>query len=239
MSKGSHHRRRRIWVTVKKVLLCLFIAQLLYIVALRWVNPPFTLTMVAARLRLMGTGTSFHKHWVPYERISANAKLAVMAGEDQLFPVHHGFDVQAIEKAWKHNKRSSRTHGASTISQQTAKNVFLWQGGGWFRKGLEVYFTFMIEKIWGKRRILEVYLNVAQTGKGIFGFGAAAEQYYHEPPSALTRAQAAMIAAVLPNPLRFSVRAPSSYTRRRQKWILGQMNNLYGAADIMGLLDEK
>jgi monofunctional biosynthetic peptidoglycan transglycosylase len=235
----SSNGKRRIWRLCKRIVLGLFIAQLLYIVALRWVNPPFTLTMVASRFRLMGSGTSFHKRWVPYDRISVSAKLAVMAGEDQLFPVHHGFDVRAIEKAWRHNKHSARTHGASTISQQTAKNVFLWQGGGWFRKGLEVYFTFMIEKIWGKKRILEVYLNVAQTGKGVFGFEAAAEQYFGEHAAGLSRAQAALVAAGLPNPLRYSVRHPSPYMQQRQQWILGQMSNLDGAPDIMALLDER
>jgi monofunctional biosynthetic peptidoglycan transglycosylase len=229
----------RVWRTIKRVCLYLFIAQLVYIIALRWVNPPCTVTMIASRLRLMGSGHSFHKAWVPYKSIAPDAKLAVMAGEDQLFPIHHGFDIKSIEKAWRHNQHSTHTRGASTISQQTAKNVFLWQGGGWFRKGLETYFTFMIEKLWGKERILEVYLNVAQMGKGIYGIEAAAEQYYGKHAKSLTGAQAAMIAACLPDPVDYTVKPPSRITLFRQHWILEQMNNLRGAPGIMALLKEK
>lgn len=171
----------RIWRFLKRLFLYLFIAQLVYILILKWVNPPITITMISSRIQLMGTKNHFHKTWVSYPDISPHAKLAVMAGEDQLFPVHNGFDINSIKKAWEHNQEGRHTRGASTISQQTAKNVFLWQGGGWFRKGLEAYFTFMIEKIWGKKRILEVYLNVAQMGRGVFGIEAAAKQFYTLP----------------------------------------------------------
>ncbi|HEY6082927.1 MAG TPA: transglycosylase domain-containing protein, partial [Chitinophagaceae bacterium] len=128
--------------------------------------------------------------------------------------------------------------GASTISQQTARNVFLWQGRSWFRKGLEVYFTFMIEHIWGKKRILEIYLNVAQTGNGIFGIEAAAENYYHKPAKNLSRYEAAMIIATLPNPLRYKVKPPARYTLIRQGWILRQMNNLQTDPDVMELVKD-
>jgi monofunctional biosynthetic peptidoglycan transglycosylase len=227
----------RTWKIVKRLLLYLFIAQLIYIIILKWVNPPVTLTMIGSRIHLMGSNRHFHKTWVSYKNISSYAKLAVMAGEDQLFPEHQGFDIKSIKKAWEHNQRSKRVHGASTISQQTAKNVFLWQGRGWFRKGLEVYFTFMIEQIWGKKRILEVYLNVAQMGNGIFGIEAAAEQYYNRNAKDLNRSQAAMIAACLPNPLLYNVRSPSGYLLSRQAWILRQMNNLQSAPDMLRLID--
>jgi monofunctional biosynthetic peptidoglycan transglycosylase len=164
-------------------------------------------------------------------------KLAVMAAEDQLFPDHDGFDIKAIKKALKHNeKHPNRTRGASTISQQVAKNVFLWQHGGYFRKGLEVYFTFMIEKIWSKEQILETYLNVAEMGKGIFGVQAAAKAYFNKDAKQLTRAEAAMIAACLPNPKKYTVKPLSRYVANRYDNILQQMNNLGGDPDIEALL---
>lgn len=230
MKKTIH----KLWKRIKQLLLWLFLAQLVYIVALKWVNPPFTITMISSRMAL--SGSHFHKKWVSWDQIAPAAKLSVIAAEDQLFAVHNGFDIKSIKKAWKYNQTNKRTRGASTISQQTAKNVFLWQGRSWLRKGLEVYFTFMIEKIWGKKRILEVYLNVAQMGKGIYGVEAAAQQYYGKKAKALTRAQAAMIAAVLPDPVDYSVASPSRYVLSRQHWILGQMNNLEGDADIKDLL---
>lgn len=233
------YKMRHAWKIIKRIFLYLFIAQLLYIIVLKWVNPPFTLTMLASRITLSGTSSHFHKKWVPLEKIAPAAPLAVIAGEDQLFAEHHGFDMKSIRKAIAHNQHSKRVHGASTISQQTAKNVFLWQGRSWFRKGLETYFTFMIEHIWGKRRILEVYLNVAQMGKGIYGIEAASEQYYGKHALRLTRPEAAMIAACLPNPVVYKVKPPSRYTLRRQQWILRQMNNLQGDAAIKALIQGK
>ena len=165
-----------------------------------------------------------------------NIKLAVMSGEDQLFPDHNGFDFKSIQKAMKHNQKSKSLRGASTISQQVAKNVFLWQHGGFFRKGLEVYFTFMIEKIWGKKRILETYLNVAQMGKGIFGTEAAAEHYFKKSSKKLSKAEAAMIASCLPNPILFTIQPMSSRVNYRYPWILRQMNNLQTDPDIQDLL---
>lgn len=230
---------RRLWKVIKRVFLYLFIAQLVYIVVLKWVNPPTTFTMIESRIHLSGSGITFHRKWVSRKHISPYSRLAVIAGEDQLFPVHHGFDIESIEKAWNHNRHSRHTRGASTISQQTAKNVFLWQGGSWFRKGLEAYFTFMIEHIWGKKRILEVYLNVAQMGKGIYGIEAAAEQYFGKHAGTLTRSESAMVAACLPNPVVYTVKPPSRYVRSRQQWILGQMNNLEGDPDIQKVIGEK
>src|SRR6201989_2440571 len=158
------------WRIIKRVILALFILQFLYILLLKWVNPPITLTQLGS---LLG-GDGLKRSYVSMKDISPYAKLAVISSEDQLFPDHDGFDFKNIEKAMKHNQKSKSLHGASTISQQTAKNVFLWQGRSWFRKALEVYFTFMIETIWGKKRILEVYMNVAEMGRGVFGIEAAA-----------------------------------------------------------------
>lgn len=166
------------------------------------------------------------------------SKLAVMASEDQLFPDHNGFDIKGIKKALAFNKKKKgkKIRGASTISQQVAKNVFLWQGRSWFRKGLEVYFTFMIELVWSKKRILEVYLNEAEMGKGVFGIEAAARKYFKKPASKLTRTEAAMIAASLPNPVRYTVKPVSTYVSRKYPWVLRQMNNLDGDPDIMKII---
>lgn len=170
--------------------------------------------------------------------MSPNIRLAVMASEDQLFPDHNGFDIKSIKKALESNKKKTkRIRGASTISQQVAKNVFLWQGRSWFRKGLEVYFTFMIEVFWSKERILEMYLNVAEMGKGIFGVEAASRAYFKKSAQKLTRTEAAMIAACLPNPKKYVVQPPSRYITRRYPWILNQMNNLEGDEDVEKLLE--
>ncbi|UPK70376.1 monofunctional biosynthetic peptidoglycan transglycosylase [Chitinophaga filiformis] len=229
----------RTWRRLKKIALILFIAQFVYIIILKWVNPPITLTMISSWFSLIGTDKHFHKTWADYDEISQHAKLAVLASEDQLFPDHNGFDFKSIEKAMKHNQKSKKIRGASTISQQVAKNVFLWQGRSWVRKGLEVYFTFMIEKIWGKERILEMYLNVAQTGDGIFGVEAAAQQYYHKSAASLNREQAAMIAACLPNPIKYTVTPPARITSYRQRKILQQMRFIAPDPDIAELVSSK
>ena len=163
------------------------------------------------------------------DEISPWMGLAVIAAEDQKFPDHWGFDVPAIEKALAHNERNeNRIRGASTLSQQTAKNLFLWDGRSWLRKGLEVGLTVGIETVWSKKRILTVYLNIAEFGDGIFGVEAAAQRYFHKPASRLTPAEAALLAAVLPNPIRFRADAPSGYVHSRQAWILRQMRQLGG-----------
>jgi len=160
-----------------------------------------------------------------------------MAAEDQLFPDHNGFDIKAIKKAQKYNeKHPTKVRGASTISQQTAKNIFLWQGGGYFRKGLEVYFTFMIETIWSKKRILENYLNVAEMGPGIFGVQAAAKNYFNKNARDLTRAEAAMIAACLRNPKKYTVKPLSRFVSVVSAKVIRQMNNLQGDPDIQALI---
>ena len=166
------------------------------------------------------------KDWVPLERISRHIPQAVIAAEDQKFSDHFGFDVEAIQKALEGNKTGKSIKGGSTISNQTAKNVFLWPGRNYVRKGLEAYFTLLIEVLWSKERIIEVYLNVIETGDGIYGVEAAAQRFYRKPAAQLKPAEAAMIAAILPNPLRWSPLKPTSYNYQRQNWILRNMNNL-------------
>ncbi|MDZ4795811.1 MAG: monofunctional biosynthetic peptidoglycan transglycosylase [Bacteroidota bacterium] len=218
-----------IWRWTKKIALVLFIAQFIYILLLKWVNPPITITQLVSWV----SGHGLKRDYVRGSSISPNAKLAVIASEDQLFPDHQGFDWKSIKKARKYNERKpGRVRGASTISQQVAKNVFLWQGRSWIRKGLEVYFTFMIEKIWGKKRILEVYLNVIEMGDGIFGIEMASEVYFNKPAKNLSRQEAAMIAACLPNPKRYKVKPLSSFVAGRARTIQQQMNNLLTDPDV-------
>ena len=186
------------------------------------------------------SGHGLKRDYVGWKKISYNAKLAVIASEDQVFPDHSGFDWKNIKKAMAYNKKKpNRIRGASTISQQVSKNVFLWQGRGWIRKGLEAYFTFMIELIWGKKRILEVYLNVIEMGKGIFGAEAAAQAYFNKPATALSRTEAAMIAACLPNPRRYTIKPLSGYITLRRQWVLQQMNNLEGDPDIREIINQE
>jgi monofunctional biosynthetic peptidoglycan transglycosylase len=214
---------------IKKIFLYLFISQFLYIILLKWMDPPITLTQLGSVL----TGDGFKRDYINYDEMSPNIKLAVMASEDQVFPDHNGFDFKSIKKAMAYNeKKPGRIRGASTISQQVAKNVFLWQGRSWIRKGFEVYFTFMIEKIWGKKRILEMYLNVSEMGKGIYGVEAASRVYFNKPAKNLSRYEAALIASALPNPVKYTVKPLSKYVSVRAGWVLRQMGNLDGDQDI-------
>lgn len=193
---------------------------------------PFSAVMVERQIGawLQGNfGYVAHSDWVSMEEISPWMGLAVIAAEDQKFPDHWGFDMASIEKALAHNERNeNRIRGASTLSQQTAKNLFLWDGRSWVRKGLEAGLTLGMETVWSKKRILTVYLNIAEFGDGVFGVEAAALRYFHKPASRLTMSEAALLAAVLPNPLRFKASAPSGYVRSRQAWILRQMRQLGG-----------
>ena len=193
---------------------------------------PFSAVMIERQLGawIQGNfGYVAHSDWVSMDEISPWMGLAVIAAEDQKFPDHWGFDVSAIEKALAHNERNeNRIRGASTLSQQTAKNLFLWDGRSWVRKGLEAGLTLGIETVWSKKRILTVYLNVAEFGDGVFGVEAAAQRYFHKPASRLSLSEAALLAAVLPNPLRFKANAPSGYVRSRQAWIMRQMRQLGG-----------
>ncbi|MCX0499304.1 monofunctional biosynthetic peptidoglycan transglycosylase [Erwinia billingiae] len=191
---------------------------------------PFSAVMVERQLGAWFSGNfSYvaHSDWTSMDDISPWMPLAVMASEDQKFPTHWGFDVQAIQSVLD-NEEGGRIRGASTLSQQTAKNVFLWDGRSWVRKGLEAGLTVGIETVWTKRRILTVYLNVAEFGDGVFGVEEASQRYFHKPASRLTMSEAALLAAVLPNPIRFKADAPSGYIRQRQQWILRQMRQLGG-----------
>jgi len=208
-------------------------AVVLLVLLLRWVDPPASAFMLEARWNALVDGNRAYRQsydWVDLESISPQAAMAVIASEDQQFPFHAGFDFKSIREAVRHNAHSRRTRGASTISQQVAKNLFLWSGRSYLRKGLEAGVTVLIEWLWPKERILEMYLNIAEFGQGTYGVEAAAQRYFHKPARRLGRAEAALLAAVLPNPVRFRVESPSAYVRSRQAWIMGQMADLGGTA---------
>jgi len=218
---------------IGKIFLILFIAQLVYILILKWVDPPITATQFSS----WTSGDGLRRDYVDINDMSPNIRLAVIASEDQLFPDHNGFDIQSIKDAFKEkNKLRKRARGASTISQQVAKNVFLWQGRSWIRKAMEIYFTFMIEWIWGKKRILEMYLNVSEMGKGVYGIEAAAHYYFSKPAKNLSRQEAAEIAGCLPNPKVFTIKPLSKHVAGRYPWILVQMSHLQDDPDIQKLL---
>ncbi len=235
VSISGKERLLKIWRITKRVFLILFISQFVYILLLKWVNPPITLTQLGSWV----SGHGLKRSYIPAAKMSENAKLAVIASEDQLFADHNGFDFKSIEKAMKHNSKSKSLHGASTISQQVAKNVFLWQGRSWFRKALETYFTFMIELVWGKKRILEMYLNVAEMGDGVFGIEMAAQKNFKKPASKLSLPEAAMIAACLPNPKKYTIKPMSGPVAARYPWIIRQVNNLSGDEDLEKIVETK
>ena len=215
-----------------KFLLYGFITSIITVFVLKFVPVWVTPTMIDRKFTALfeGRDSEIHSDWESYDNISKEVALAVVASEDQLFPQHYGFDFGAMWGAFRHNLKGRRIKGASTITQQVAKNVFLWQGRSYVRKILEVYFTTLIELIWGKERILEVYLNVAETGKMTFGVEAASLRYYGHASSSLSRIEAARIAAVLPSPNRFSIANPSGYVQRRTSFITRQMRGLGGKA---------
>lgn len=221
---------------IKKLLLRMALALGIFwgggILLFSFLPVPFSAVMVERQFGAWLTGDFgyvAHSDWVGMDEISPWAALAVIAGEDQRFPDHWGLDLGAISQALSHNERhENRIRGASTISQQTIKNLLLWDGKSWVRKGLEAGLTLTTEVIWTKRRILTVYLNIAEFGDGIFGVEAASQRYFHKPASKLTMAEAALLAAVLPNPVRFRADAPSGYVRSRQAWIMRQMRQLGG-----------
>lgn len=225
---------KKTWKFIKRTFLILFIAQLVYIVILKWVNPPITVTQIVSLVE----GHGLRRDYISYDKMPKSAKIAAIASEDQLFAAHHGFDKKSIEKALAFNekKKGKKVRGASTISQQVAKNVFLWQGRSWFRKGLEAYFTFMIELVWGKERILEMYLNVSETGIGTFGIEAASQRYFKKTASKLTQNEAARIVVNLPNPKKYRVNPPSAYVSRRAGWVERQMRNLQSDPAIQDLV---
>lgn len=200
------------------------------VILYRFIPVPFTPLMIIRLFEQASDGMplSLNKDWVSYEEINPSMPLAVVASEDQQFYYHFGIDPEAIQKALEYNekKKGKRFRGASTISQQTAKNVFLWPSRTYLRKGLEVYFTLLVELFWSKERILEVYLNVVETGNGIYGVEAASQTYFRKPASKLNRSQSALIATALPLPLKRRADRPTPYMVRRKAWVLRQMNNL-------------
>ncbi len=227
---------------IKRVIWYLFLSSLLYVVITRFVFPPITITQITNAF-----GLGLKRDYVSWEDMSYNIKLAAIASEDQAFPDHVGVDWEAMERSFKPTKKKKKSRiplggGASTITQQVAKNVFLWQGGTYdkyIRKLPEFYFTFLIELIWGKKRILEVYLNVIETGPGCFGVEAAAQHYFKKSAKNLTRAEAAMIIAGLPNPKKFTARPMTKRVSWRYPQILREMNNLEGDEDVRGLIRKK
>ncbi len=232
--KATWRRRLARWAFTAVV--AVFLATALPVIAMRWVDPWYSAFMLDAALDASRAGKANYKtdyRWADLEQISPHAAVAVIASEDQLFPFHTGFDFKSIREAVRHNERQStkrkpRIRGASTISQQVAKNLFLWPGRGYLRKGLEAYLTLLIELTWPKERILEVYLNVAQFGDGIYGVEAAAQRYWKKPAARLNRYEAATLAAVLPSPLRLKANNPSAYVSSRRDQILAQMRGLGG-----------
>ena len=214
-----------------KGVLTVLVVTVLPVLAFRWISPFTSSFMLQAR----ANGADVAYDWVPWREISPQVALAVIAAEDQKFREHDGFDLGSIADALDDRARGGRVRGASTISQQVAKNLFLWPEKSWLRKGLEAYFTVLIEALWPKRRILEVYLNLAQFGRDVFGVGAASAVYFGKPPSAIQPEEAALLAAVLPDPRRMRVARPSPYVQKRVIWILGQMQRLGGRSQLRGL----
>lgn len=218
---------------IKRLVFWMLVLHLGYLLYCKWFFPPLTITQFNSLLQ----GDGLRRDYVPLERISPSARLAVIAAEDQLFATHAGFDWKSIRLAWQVNEKKGKTvRGASTITQQVAKNVFLWQGRSWLRKGLEVYFTAWIELLYSKQRILELYLNVIEMGRGIYGIECAAQTYFGKPAVALNDREAAMIASSLPNPKRYTVKPTSRWVERRHGWVLRQMRQLRGDADVEALL---
>ncbi len=210
------------WKKIKKIVFILILANILFIVWGKFFNPPITLTQIGG---LFEYG-KLKRDYISFDEMGSNVKKAVIASEDQSFYNHSGFDYKAIQKAMAHNDQGKKLRGGSTISQQTAKNIFLWQGRSWIRKGLEAGYTFIIEIFWGKDVILERYLNSIEMGRGVFGVEAASEYYFKKPSKDLTKSEAAWIATILPNPKKYDPKNPSAYLNKKHNWIMRQMNNV-------------
>jgi monofunctional glycosyltransferase len=225
---------RKFILFAAKALLVWVAITFLAVLSLRWIDPSTSSFIVQDRISNWFADSKekhpLHHQWAPWSKIAWTAKVAVVSSEDQRFAEHFGFDLKSINEALEERERGHRVRGASTISQQVAKNLFLWPGQSWLRKGLEAYFTLLIETLWPKQRILEIYLNVAEFGRGTFGVEAASTVFFHKPASHLSAPDAALLAAVLPNPKRMRADAPSRYVRSRQLWILNQMRRLGGPA---------
>lgn len=219
----------RLFLRVLKLLVIFFfISSIFGVILYRFVNPPVTWLMITRGFQQKAAGKDWkiEKQWKNFDEISDNMKRAAVAAEDQTFLENHGFDFNAIERAIKKNEKSKKLIGGSTISQQTAKNVFLWPGRDFVRKGVEAYFTLLMEIFWSKKRIMEVYLNVIEMGDGIYGAEAASQEYFHKPASALSAQEAAAIAVIFPSPLKWSATHPTRYLRHRQYLIMKNMRRL-------------
>ncbi|MDO4225758.1 MAG: monofunctional biosynthetic peptidoglycan transglycosylase [Bergeyella zoohelcum] len=207
---------------IKKIIGIFLIINILWIVFGRYFNPPITITQLGGLIEY----GKLERDYISYDEMGENIKKAVLGSEDQNFYTHNGFDYKAIERAYKNNSEGKKVQGGSTISQQTAKNIFLWQGRSWFRKGLEAVYTFIIEKFWGKEIILERYLNSIEMGQGVFGIEAASNYYFGKKSKDLTKSEAAWIAAVLPNPKKYDPKNPTKYLHKRHAWIMKQIKHI-------------
>jgi len=225
VKEKSRNLFSRIWRLFLKITVGFSVVSIGSVVIFRWLPVPVTPLMLSrcVEQKMNGKEMKMKKEWVSFDKIAPDLQLAVVCSEDQNFLKHHGFDYEAIERAIDYNDTHSHKRGASTISQQTAKNVFLWQGRSWIRKGLEVYFTFLIECFWSKERIMAVYLNVIEMGDGVYGAQAASREYFHKDASKINRLECATIAATLPNPRIFHADRPDAFVLRRRTWIISQM----------------
>ena len=227
-------RLRRILLLLLVIVLGLGALSVMVTILFRFVPPPASALMIERRYDAWRDGRQYSAryHWVDFDRIAPPMAAAVIAAEDQNFPSHHGFDWDAIQRAIDYDENGNKVRGASTLTQQTAKNLFLWPDRNWLRKGFEAYFTVLLEGLWGKRRILETYLNIVEFGDGVYGVEAASQRFFQKSSARLTPEEAALLAAVLPNPHRLKVNAPSNYVRERQQWILQQMRQLGGVSFV-------
>ncbi|MCL7715724.1 monofunctional biosynthetic peptidoglycan transglycosylase [Stenotrophomonas mori] len=233
--KARPGRRWRRWLWGLPCALLAF--SVVQVAVLRFVDPPFSSVMALRQAEAWGQGDwrfRIRHQWCGLERMADSVPISLVAAEDQRFPLHNGFDLQAIEQALDHNARGKRLRGGSTISQQVAKNLFLWQGRSWLRKGLEAWYTVLIEALWPKRRILEMYANVAEFGDGIYGVQAAAQAFWNKDAARLSADESARLAAVLPSPRRYSATAPGPFVRRRADWIQRQARQLGGPGYALG-----
>ena len=241
---GGRVQRRRSWqarvpFAILAVVLIGLCVPIILVLPLRWISPPTTAFMLRHRVAVGGSVDSISRYrWTDWDHMSSHVAVAVIAAEDQKFLDHHGFDVESIQDALADAQRGRRLRGASTISQQVSKNLLLWPGRSVVRKGLEAYVTVFVELLWPKRRILEVYLNVAEFGDGIFGIAAASEHFFNTVPARIEADDAALLAAVLPNPTVLRVDRPSAYVRERQSWIRRQMTQV-GGPELLEALEER
>lgn len=219
---------KKLWKWFKRLVLFFFVSSIVMVLVYKWVPVYITPLMLIRSVEHVFSGEMprLHKKWVPLDDISKQMPKAVMAGEDQNFMNHSGFDFKAMKRAFEYNKKGKKIRGGSTISQQTAKNVFLWPGRSYVRKAFEAYFTFLMELFWSKERIMEVYLNVIETGDGIYGVEMAAQKYYHKPAKKLSKSESASIAACLPNPIKYKPTSSSTFVNRHKSFILRYMGNM-------------